>query len=580
MITKLLVCLSVCAATLFAQADSTTGEDTGTADENLLEQSSEDSPIIDVLIPEVQPQNSSPSVFLRSRLVQKLQQPKGYRNGSYLGSSLKSYQRMTVTISGKVTGGILLAKDAGEQRLNEFTSWNLSVTESGVIRKAVIGSYRVESGQGIALWRGYDFSKGADVITPAGRRPRGVVSSLSADEAEYFMGAATEISLGPVTGTVMYSRRSLSASTDTLGNVTSLYNSGYFRTEGERAKRDNLSERLFGAHLAYHASGRQSIGLTYYHTHLSSPLSFDGGKRFAGDRYALVAMEYNLGFESVTLFGEWASVNASVGGMSGVRLDPGDGVTMIVSVRSYPYRFVSLHGLGFGEGSSTSNEIGAYIGMTLRPAKPLSLSLYYDQFNFPEKTSISRFSTHGNDFLSEIRISLPKTCTVTFRYQRRISDGSNEMSPADVQRLQRTRLEVEYEVSRAVRLRTRAERVSLDWKASSQAEQGMMLYQDIGVHPGTALWWNIRLTFFTTDSYATRVYAYERDLDGVLSLPALYGSGIRWYGLVRYSLSDKIDLSVKYSDLIRDDVKHLGSGLDELPSNHDDRVGVQLDARF
>ena len=104
-----------------------------------------------------------------------------------------------------------------------------------------------------------------------------------------------------------------------------------------------------------------------------------------------------------------------------------------------------------------------------------------------------------------------------------------------------------------------------------------MFYQDVNLRSSEKLWLDFRIIFFQTDSYDSRLYEYENDLRGVLSLPALYGRGVRWYALVRYELADRLELSAKYSDLIRDDVKRIGTGLDELPTNHDNRIGVQID---
>ncbi len=550
--------------------------------EDLLEQSAEDSPILDVINNETHDKSSKSSVAVRSRMIQKIQESAGYTEGTYLGSSLKSYQRITAAQGDKLSAGMLIAKDAGERRFNEFTSWNLTLSNLGFLSKAVVGSYRIEAGQGIALWRGYDFSKGADVVAPVKKKARGLIASLSTDEVEYFKGGAANISIGSLWATMFYSQRHLSASVDTLGNVTTLYSSGYFRTESEQSKRDNLTEKLLGTRASYRFSDRDQIGATFYQTMFSFPLLFDEGKRFSGDRYSLLALDYNLNYRSMTAFGEWARVNSTIGGISGLFIIPNDDVTLVASIRSYPYQFISLHGLGFGERSSMYNEHGVYIGMRLRLMRSLILSSYYDQFTFPEATSVSRFATKGNDLLAELQASPFKKLTATVRYQRKQTEEPGDATSinVDVQRIQRIRLQIDYRFSNDLQLRGRAERVFLNWRRSLQSEQGLMIYQDVSSQSSKRLWWSVRVMFFQTDSYSTRIYAYERDLDGVLTLPALYGTGIRWYGLLRYTLSDKIELSAKYSDIIRDDVKHIGSGLDELPTNHDNRVGVQVDVRF
>ena len=147
-------------------------------------------------------------------------------------------------------------------------------------------------------------------------------------------------------------------------------------------------------------------------------------------------------------------------------------------------------------------------------------------------------------------------------------------------RKQQVRINLDYRLSKKIKLRGRFERVMLDAKLSSWSEKGWLFYQDVVFEPSKRWWWNFRLTFFKTDSYDSRVSEYENDLTGVLTIPALYGSGVRWYLLGKLKLSNRFKFSGKYSDYIRDDVKHLGSGLDELPTNHDNRIGVQIDFGF
>ena len=90
----------------------------------------------------------------------------------------------------------------------------------------------------------------------------------------------------------------------------------------------------------------------------------------------------------------------------------------------------------------------------------------------------------------------------------------------------------------------------------------------------------MRVVYFKTDSYESGIAEYENDMPGVLSLPVLYGTGIRWYCVITYQLAGLLNLSAKYSDMIRDDVRRVGTGLDELPTNHDNRIGVQMDLRW
>jgi len=112
---------------------------------------------------------------------------------------------------------------------------------------------------------------------------------------------------------------------------------------------------------------------------------------------------------------------------------------------------------------------------------------------------------------------------------------------------------------------------------SKSKEHGLMLYQDVVSEIGTGLTFNARLAIFRTDSFDSGIGEYEQDLPGTLTVPVLYGQGVRWYLLANYSLFESLHLSLKYVELIRDDVKTIGSGLDELPGNRDNRISIQFD---
>ncbi|HZY10622.1 MAG TPA: hypothetical protein VFF29_05655, partial [Bacteroidota bacterium] len=212
--------------------------------EALLEQSSEeeDSPILDILTSPLPQLSFSPKFNVRSRLYQRLQQSRGYENSEYLGSRISSYHRLLIRTNSNFSGGFLIDKDAGEPRVNDFTSGHLQFTTSGLINNVVVGDYIIEVGQGLALWRGFDFSKGAEVVSPVVKEGRGLIPYLSSGEAAFFRGAASRIISSPLDIIAFYSVRSRSGSIDSSNRITSLSTSGYFRTASERERKDNLNE--------------------------------------------------------------------------------------------------------------------------------------------------------------------------------------------------------------------------------------------------------------------------------------------------------------------------------------------------
>ncbi len=573
--------------TASSQVDTSGTEEFVTADsmEQLTEQApqEENSSLLDES-PIDQMKTQSSIVTFRSRVTQSLQESAGYLNGKYLGTPVKSFQRLTVNEGEHLSGGILLEKDAGEERFNEFISGNIMLSAAGPVSKLIVGDYHIESGQGLTLWRGYDFSKGAAVIMPAKKTARGLLESVSSNENSFLSGIAAQLQTQKFSGVLFYSHRLLSGSLDSLDRLTTFTSSGYFRTLSELSRKHNVVENMEGGRIAYSPSTGMSVGATMYFTDFSRMLWLGDGLRFSGSAYSLLSVDYNVGIGSSLFFGEWSHSSNTLAGTSGILVSPLQSVTLIASFRHYPYRFMNIHGVGFGERSSTPNEDGLYIGIELKSVRWAKFSLYIDAFKFPEATSVSQFPFVGNDILTNVEMNPARRWKVTIQYQNKATEGqekiANQMEDGqritNIIRKRRVRLEVDYRYSKDVRLRGRCEEVFIDAKFSNYNEHGFLLYQDIVMDQGVT-WWNGRVTFFHSDSYESRVYDVERDLNGVLTQRGLYGRGVCWYVLVKYNMFNRLSYSVKYSDIIREDVKHIGSGLDELPSNHDNRIGMQID---
>ncbi len=556
-----------------AQTDSSEIQDTMKTPEieRMLEGSvqQENSPLLDYI--GAQDERPAVRVESRSRVVMSLQQAEGYKTGAYPGSPVKSTERIRLTDANHYTAGFIMEKDAGEQRIADYTAGYVALTQFGILNTAVVGDFYVESGQGVSLWRGADLGKGADVMLPARRAAGGVKPYLSASENSFLRGAAAEATVGPVTALAFYSRTPRSASIDTAGRATSFYTEGYFRTESELERRHTLSEILGGLRLA----GRVrtlALGATWFSDSFTRPLLLEGGRRFSGDRYSVLSCDYAVSFNDFSVFGEWAGSGGAVAGSSGIHLKPDERVEIVAAIRYYPLAFVALHGFGFGERGE--NERGVYLGVRAKVADHARLGMYFDRFS-DVNAEAGKFPGSGSELLGEIVATPVPRLECTLRYQRKTSNtsGSPELK-------QLFRLLLSYKFSKAVTVRGRLDRTFFSSDPLGGTQTGAGAYEEIIYTASRGLSINARLSWFSTDSYDCAIYAYERDLPGVMTTPALNGKGVRWYFLVKYTISEGIDIAAKYSDLLRDDLSRLGSGLDELPSNHDNRIGVQLDLRL
>ena len=204
-------------------------------------------------------ENEQPSLQIRSRFQSEVQQRKGFQNGDYRGTRLKSYQRIAGAYNNFSTGYCLikmLANSDGMIFLQDFQRKNIVDSIS-----FLVGDYVAESGEGLVLWRGFDAGKSASVLSPAHRNARGIVPHLSSDEV-YFSRRRGDISFSPVSFLSSY-RRKRDATIDTLSQSASFYTAGYFRTENERT-RNALQEKTFGGIAAYSFSENIAMHSSFY----------------------------------------------------------------------------------------------------------------------------------------------------------------------------------------------------------------------------------------------------------------------------------------------------------------------------
>ena len=89
---------------------------------------------------------------------------------------------------------------------------------------------------------------------------------------------------------------------------------------------------------------------------------------------------------------------------------------------------------------------------------------------------------------------------------------------------------------------------------------------------------NIRLQYFDTDDYNSRIYAYENDVLYSFSIPLFYNKGYRYYANVNYDISKKISVWVRYAQSIYINRNPIGSGLDEIQGNR--KTDVRLQVRY
>ncbi len=529
----------------------------------------------------------------------------------YGGSPARLYTRLRLRSQRRFSLNLTLDKDPGEpfgwdpdvQRYGyDYLSAHAAIRDFGRIKTLIVGDYTAEFGQGVALWRSFAFGKGRDPVRPVLRSGRGLVAYGSTEENRFFRGAAGTFFLTPrLELSAFASRRTLDATllapdTTAFGlegegtglQATTLSTSGLHRTDSEIARKDALGQTLYGGALEY-GFGSARVGAVGYHSRFDRPI-VPGDRayrrfRFSGEEATMLSLYASVPVRGLLFFGEGGRApSGALGGLGGVMAGVGRGAEAVVLARHFPRDFDGLHGYAFGErNGTTQNETGIYTALRLRLDRAWAVAGYFDQYRFPwVRFSVPRPSA-GYDARLVIEHEPRAWLAYYVQLRSETQDVGADVIGSDGRLLdglaratrQSARLHGDYEFSRELRLRARAEVARYEEEGQS-ASYGLILYQDVRWQALRRLQLDARLAFFDTDDFDARVYAYENDLLYTFSVPAFFGQGQRAYLLAKYDVTENLTLQAKYAATRFQDVDTVGSGLDEVEGNRLREIRAQV----
>jgi hypothetical protein len=526
------------------------------------------------------------SAWLTSRIrnLQVFQQNKGLSNGSFVGSPLALYQRLTGG-KGNITAGVTTTKAAGERSLADFYSAFAEYKEKNL--RVVAGDYTVEGGLGSILWQPFGSKKGGEVIAPIIQQGSGISPYRSSTEFRFFRGGAAETTISltdnsSIAATVWYSTINRSATIDSVrGVATSLDASGLFRTKTEISKKDALGEQIIGGIVQWNISSGVSFGASAFSLKYSKPIESSSSTTFLGKSGILSAVYGSYIRQDVQIIGEISrDALGSIGAKAGAEFIDKN-FKVAVAARWYDRNFRSPFGYNFGEFTSPSNEIGLYAGWFWRGIAALEITGYCDIY----RSIIPRFGlyipTRGVDVLTELRykISPASTAILRFRTENKTdastaSDGTHASYFRSVTSL---RGELQHSILSQVRTRVRAEAVVIDFENVQSREVGGVGFAELWWQPNEQLKVGGRLAYYSTESYNSARWTFEPSVPGVLGNPALYGNGVRSFILLNYAPIRQVSLWIHYTVTAKNTITSIGSGTTEIAGNKEQRMMFQMD---
>ncbi|MDR2424401.1 MAG: helix-hairpin-helix domain-containing protein [Prevotellaceae bacterium] len=531
------------------------------------------------------------------RNVLRVEKARGYSENSgqhYLGSPAGMLVRYRYKYRNNLQIGLTADKDAGEEFFGghnrygfDFYSFHLMLGDMQHLKKLIVGDFKAHFGQGLNVWRGFAMGKTTDPHSVK-RQNNGFSAYSSADELTFFRGIASTLSFGSIEISPFLSYRKIDA-TMADGGYTSLSANGLHRTPNEMARKNTLPETVAGINLAF-AKTFWRIGTTCLFG------QYEGDDRREVKPYNMFELHRatNAGFsldwtcmmKAVSLFGEAAiSSNGGKALIAGLSADINSFTQLSAVYRNYQKNYQAVYSNAFGENGKTANEQGMYLGFSISPDMKWKISSYFDLFSFPWLRYGINSPSSGQDFLLQTNYTPGNDFDfhVRLQYDRSMKNLSgSDSAVSSVQNAGRIKLQLNavYALSPELSLSSRVAATLFEPELQT-SERGYLMYQDVKYKfQKFPLTLSARYALFSTDSWNTRLYAFESDILYAFSVPAYYDKGCRYYLNISWKILTNIQLWLRLSQTRFFERQEIGSGMSAIKGNKQTDVKIQMQIKL
>ena len=429
---------------------------------------------------------------------------------------------------------LITEQDPHETSYLDYLAAGLTINED--FRTFALGKYDLDLGSGILFSSIGSFFQGLDFQMIS--HERGVIPYASTRENGGLFGGALSDSLF-LKYTLFYSNQKLDGRVDSAGQAWSLDESGEHVDSASMARKDRIQEEIFGYDLKYGLGGVRVSHTTYRCGYAPEFVTTDSFRRFYGDRFWMTGLNLRYAGSDYALFGEIARADRNrVGGLFGF-----SGV--------FPYIDFNIAGKYFPEGFYSPKGIEAENGR------------YLMNITLAHRSKIADLSAGLN--LTD------NTTEDSTRYDLKLN-CAREIGRFDARLLLRWLFHEDILTLAASRATIRVMpqdflyvELRLEDKNSfltDPQERGVFGALEAGLD--FKRWGaKIRYGLFDTDSYQTRIIAYEPGLPGTVNNRTLYNRGRYGFLLLTLKPVNPVAFNFKYSVLDRDSLTaHIGGQVD------------------
>jgi len=457
-----------------------------------------------------------------------------------LPSSLKYYQKMKVDF-GRFQMGFLSQKDEGETDLLDFYSYHFSYSGTALLKKLILGKYRLGIGQGLLFAPKLGMSKSAEATSVPVKKYNQLKSYTSSYEIWDLRGVSADIQFKNMQIIPFLSHSDLSANLNSNKHITSFNESGLHLNSKSR---NNVSETIFGTSIRYNILDHH-IGI--------SAASFDFDHKFAdaemSSSYFAGSVNFMINPTGYPIFGEVAAMDKKMGGILGAKFGENN-FRQLILARYYEKDIPVWHGNPFSAQSNFDNEIGVYYGFTILPFPRNKINCYFDLWSFPETRYFEKMPTAGSEQFLQWESHFENNSLRT-TLQHKSKEKYLSLKDSKIRDYERTLLRLDWwQKLTPVTLKTRTEFVSEYLPENKVYTNGYLMYEQLKWKT-EKLVLIAQITVFRSDTSPFKVkhYVYENNVSGVMQNSVLSGDGIASYLLIKCDLWKNIELQCKAADV-------------------------------
>ncbi|MBK6572499.1 MAG: hypothetical protein IPG21_08500 [Saprospiraceae bacterium] len=489
---------------------------------------------------------------------------------SYLGSQDKLFFRLRHSRSGYFSYGLLAEKDAGEVLWSKSKKSGVDYLSGHIfleritprLEKIALGDYRYRIGQGLILDNAFQptgTSEYGSMVKPA--EYLGPYNSVQ--ENQMLRGIALQLRLSRyVSSSLFFSKTKVDANLsnpDSLeksgytNSYTSILSSGLHRNKAELSDHNALDILQSGVSMNFrHSMG--NIGFAGVYSRLGKDKLRNGSPYQLYQQRSAEQLHftgyYQHQIRNILLFGETATdLKLGFATLNGLLIGLAKKADAVFIFRKFSPTFNAFQSQTISVTGKSQNETGLFTGINLMVNKELQCNIHFENWNVPWLKYTSDLPSDGKEWAARLQYVKRKKWfsyaqfSMRERQENQIQGKENTLVTVKIQNF---RIHLEQKISSDWTWRSR-----LEWHTfckNNSEDQGVMIYVDLLYKSlGQAFSGNIRWCIFDTDSYNSRIYAYENDVLYAYSVPSNSGKGSMCYLNLKYKSEKNFSIEVRLS---------------------------------